>query len=291
MLGFAALSPTYGKLRHLMSVDAQNAESRTAALVVRSLLYLSGQVLLSVPFCIVAIAGLLLPYRWRYALVSRWTHCNLWWLEKTCRLNHRLIGRENIPQQPTIIFCKHESAWETLALQRYFTPQVWVIKRELLWIPFFGWGLATLRPIAIDRKSSRTALEQILTQGRERLKDGCWVVIFPEGTRVAPGEKRRYRQGGAMLAQETGYPILPIAHNAGDFWPRNSVIKRPGTIDLAIGPVIETAGRSAADINRLAEEWIESTVEKIRLGLTARACEHGDHDNASQTVEERTHSV
>lgn len=274
-----------------MERNASNAQPATAALAARSLLYVAGQALLSVPFCIVAIAALLLPYRWRYVLVSRWTHLNLWWLDKTCRLNHRLIGAENIPQQPTIIFCKHESAWETLALQRYFTPQVWVIKRELLWIPFFGWGLATLRPIAIDRKSSRTALEQILTQGRERLNDGCWVVIFPEGTRVAPGEKRRYRQGGAMLAKETGYPVLPVAHNAGDFWPRNSLIKRPGTIELVIGPVIESAGRSANDINRLAEEWIESTVEEIRLGPAARGSGHGGRDHAPQSVEEHTQSV
>ncbi len=145
---------------------APNAQPHTAILIVRSLLYAAGQGLLSVPFSIAAILALVLPYRLRYALVSRWTHCNLWWLEKTCRLHHSVVGEENIPQQPIIIFCKHESAWETLALQLYFTPQVWVIKRELLWMPFFGWGLATLRPIAIDRSSNRAALGQILTQGR-----------------------------------------------------------------------------------------------------------------------------
>lgn len=236
----------------------------TAGLVLRSLLYGAGQALLAVPFSIAAIVALALPYRWRYGLVSRWTHINLWWLDKTCRLNHQVIGLENIPEQPTIIFCKHESAWETLALQRYFRPQVWVIKRELLWIPFFGWGLATLRPIAIDRSSSREALAQILDQGRARLDDGCWVVIFPEGTRVAPGERRRYRQGGALLAHETGCPVLPIAHDAGDYWPRNGFIKRPGTIRLTIGPLIPTAGRSAGEINDAAEAWIEGTVNALR---------------------------
>ena len=149
-----------------MEKIVSNSPPVTGALIMRSLLYAAGQGLLSVPFSIAAIFALVLPYRRRYALVSRWTHCNLWWLEKTCRLNHRVVGEENIPQQPTIVFCKHESAWETLALQRYFAPQVWVIKRELLWIPFFGWGLATLRPIAIDRGSSRAALGQILAQGR-----------------------------------------------------------------------------------------------------------------------------
>lgn len=240
-------------------------------LMIRSLLYAGGQALLSVPFSVAAILALLLPYRLRYALVSRWSHWNLWWLDKTCGLNHVVIGTENIPARPTIVFCKHESAWEALALQRYFTPQVWVIKRELLWIPFFGWGLATLRPIAIDRKSRRAALDQILTQGTERLKDGCWVVIFPEGTRVAPGQRRRYRPGGAALAEKTGYPVLPVAHNAGDYWPRNSFIKRAGTIELVIGPPIESSGRSAAEINRLAETWIESTVEGIRSGASAVA--------------------
>ena len=233
-------------------------------LVIRSLLFATGQALLSVPFSIAAILALLVPYRLRYALVSRWSHWNLWWLDKTCGLNHNVSGTENIPARPTIIFCKHESAWETLALQRYFAPQVWVIKRELLWIPFFGWGLATLRPIAINRKSRRAALGQILLQGRQRLKDGCWVVIFPEGTRVAPGKRRPYRPGGAALAEKTGYPVLPVAHNAGDYWPRNSFIKRPGTIELVIGPPIESSGHSAAEINRLAESWIEATVEGIR---------------------------
>jgi 1-acyl-sn-glycerol-3-phosphate acyltransferase len=166
-----------------------------------------------------------------------------------------------------------------------------VIKRELLWIPFFGWGLATLRPIAIDRRSNRAALAQILSQGRARLKDGCWVVIFPEGTRVAPGERRRYRQGGALLAAKTGQPVLPVAHNAGDFWPRNGFIKRPGTIQLAIGPVIESSGRSAADINRLAETWIEATVGKMRAGRCSSAVHHPAPGHDSDAVEERAQSV
>lgn len=268
-----------------------NAPPVTGELVARSLLHVAGQALLTVPFAIAAIVGLALPYRLRYALVSRWTHCNLWWLEKTCQLRYSVVGVENIPQQPTIIFCKHESAWETLALHRYFTPQVWVIKRELLWIPFFGWGLATLRPIAIDRRSNRAALAQILTQGRARLNDGCWVVIFPEGTRVAPGERRRYRQGGALLAAKTGQPVLPVAHNAGDFWPRNGFIKRPGTIQLAIGPIIESSGRSAADINRLAETWIEAAVGEIRAGRCSGAGHHPAPGHDSDAVEERAQSV
>ena len=274
-----------------MSSNPASAKPVTAALIARSMLFAAGQGLLSVIFSMAAIVALLLPYRLRYALVSRWTLWNLWWLEFTCGLSHRIVGEEHFPQQPTIIFCKHESAWETLALQRYFKPQVWVIKRELLWIPFFGWGLATLRPIAIDRKSSRANLNQILTQGRERLDDGCWVVIFPEGTRVAPGKRRRYRQGGALLAEKTGYPVLPVAHNAGDFWPRNSFIKHPGTIDLAIGPLIDSAGRSAADINSLAESWIESAVNNIRRDPNRDGMDRCATGREPETAEEHTQRV
>ena len=242
----------------------KTAQPGKAILFVRSIIFSTGMILLAVPFCMAALVALLIPYRLRYALVSQWTHWNLWLLEKTCRLNHVVHGKDNIPARPSIILCKHESAWETLALQRYFRPQVWVLKRELLWIPFFGWGLATLRPIAIDRSSGRAALDQILAQGRARLADGCWVVIFPEGTRVAPGSRRRYGSGGAMLAARTGTPVVPVAHNAGDYWPRNGFIKRPGTIELAIGPPIDSTGRSAAEINALAEQWIESTVHAMR---------------------------
>jgi 1-acyl-sn-glycerol-3-phosphate acyltransferase len=274
-----------------MQEKPANARSPSVAVCLRSLLFAAGQALLSVLFSFAAILALPLPYRARYALVSRWTHWNLWWLEKICGLSHRVTGEEHIPTQPAIIFCKHESAWETLALQRYFTPQVWVIKRELLWIPFFGWGLATLRPIAIDRKAGRAGLEQILTQGRERLADGCWVVIFPEGTRVAPGERRRYRQGGALLAQTTQTPVLPVAHNAGDFWPRRSFIKYPGTIELAFGPTIDSAGRSAGEINRLAEDWIESAVADMRSGRDDAAGAARIPRQGATTAAERTQSV
>lgn len=247
------------------------AQPSKAMLYVRSVLFSAGMILLSIPFCVAALLALAIPYRLRYALVSQWTLWNLWWLDKVCALNYVVHGEENIPAEPAIILCKHESAWETLALQRYFRPQVWVLKRELLWIPFFGWGLATLRPIAIDRRSGRAALDQILSQGRARLADGCWVVIFPEGTRVAPGARRRYGSGGAMLAAKTGTPVIPVAHNAGDFWPRNAIIKRPGTIEMVIGPPIDSTGRSAAEINALAEQWIESTVASIRANAARAA--------------------
>ena len=234
------------------------------AIVARSTLFAAGQVLLTLFYAPVAIVALALPYRVRYRVVVRWTFLNIRWLEVTCGLRHRVEGLENIPARPTIVLCKHQSAWETLVLPRYFSPQTWVLKRELLRIPFFGWGLATLRPIAIDRAAGRSALEQVLEQGRRRLAEGIWVVVFPEGTRVAPGARRRYRLGGAVLAEKTHQAVVPVAHNSGDYWPRRGFLKRPGTIRLVIGEPIESEGLSAAEINSRAAEWIESTVRRIR---------------------------
>ena len=230
----------------------------------RAFAFYCGLVAATLVFAPIAIAAVVLPYRVRYRIVVRWAHLMIWWLGVTCGLRHEVCGLEHIPATPTIILAKHESAWETMALQAYFSPQTWVMKRELMRIPFFGWGLATLRPIAIDRSAGKNAMDQVVAQGRVRLADGTWVVIFPEGTRVAPGARRRYGSGGAMLAAKTGTPVVPVAHNAGDYWPRNGFIKRPGTIELAIGPPIDSTGRSASEINALAEQWIESTVQAIR---------------------------
>ena len=181
----------------------------------------------------------------------------------TCGIHYEVIGRENIPATNAIVLCKHQSAWETLALPLCLPPLAFVIKRELLRIPLFGWGLALLEPIAIDRLARRKAIQQLLTQGRERLEAGRWVVVFPEGTRVAAGSKGIYSLGGALLAERTGYPVIPVAHNAGECWPRRRFLKRPGTIQLTFGPVIESTGKSAEEINALAESWIEKTVGEM----------------------------
>ena len=229
----------------------------------RSLLFTCGQwlsTILFAPFCLLVFP---LPFVLRYRFISQWARFNLWWLEKTCHLGCDIEGLENIPDRNGIVLCKHQSAWETLALQAVFRPQVWLLKRELLWIPFFGWGLAMLQPIAIDRASGRKALKQLREQGEQRLQAGSWVVIYPEGTRVAPGQHRKFAPGGAMLAAHSGYPVVPVAHNAGLYWPRRSFMKYPGRIRLVIGPAIDSRGRSAADINEQAEQWIEQTVERI----------------------------
>ena len=236
----------------------------TAGVVVGSSLFALGLVASTLVFTPIALASMLLPYRLRWRVVTQWCRFNVCWLAVTCRIRTEVEGRENIPAEPAIVLSRHESAWETLALQRYFAPQVWVLKRELLRIPFFGWGLATMRPIAIDRNAARNAFEQVLEQGQERLASGCWVVVFPEGTRVPPGVRRRFKQGGTRLAVHTGRPVVPIAHNAGDCWPRNSFLKFPGTIRMVIGRPIETAGRKPAEVNRHAEQWIHDTLGRIR---------------------------
>ena len=203
------------------------------------------------------------PVHVRYAVATRWARLNLWWLKYSCGLTYRVSGRENIPKDTAIIFSKHQSTWETLALQEIFPPQVWVLKRELLRIPFFGWGLAMVGAIGIDRKAGRKAVDQLVTQGRQRLESGRWVVVFPEGTRVAPGARGRYRIGGAVLAERTGHAIVPVAHNAGEYWPARGFRMRPGEIQVVIGPPIHSAGRSAAAILKEAESWIEGTMAQI----------------------------
>ena len=230
----------------------------------RSLLFSTGMVSTALVFSALGTLTAPLPFRVRYRFLTQWARLNLWWLAKTCGLDFVVEGIENVPRNTAaIVFCKHQSAWETLALQRVFPPHAWVLKRELMWVPFFGWGLAMLEPIAIDRKAGRRAIKQIISQGRARLDAGRWVVVFPEGTRVAPGQMRRFGLGGALLAEHTGYPVVPVAHNAGEFWPRRGFLKRRGTVRMVIGPAIETVGRRAEDINAEAEGWIRDTMRMI----------------------------
>lgn len=197
-----------------------------------------------------------------------------------CGVRYRVIGAENIPQQPCVILSKHQSAWETMAWQTIFPPQVWVMKRELLWIPFFGWGVAMLSPIAINRSSGSKALRQMAEQGRERLNAGFCIVIFPEGTRVAPGQRAAYHSGGAWLTIKTGALALPVAHNAGECWRKNAFIKRPGLITVSIGKAVSPAGLSAAELNQRIEHWIESEMPKLSQVTYG---EPGDHASENAT--------
>ena len=229
----------------------------------RSSLFLLGAIVVTPVFgLLVTIAGLFhFPTAFRFA--AAWAAWMLKWAEWTCGIRCRVRGWENVPGHPVVIMAKHQSAWETLFIASRFPPQCWIIKKELLWLPFVGWGLWGIRSIAIDRSSGKTAREQIVEQGRRRLADGLWVAIFPEGTRVAPGKSGRYGIGGALLATRTATPILPMAHNAGEFWPRYAFRKHPGVVDVVIGPLIRTEGRDVVSVHSEVETWIEAQMRAI----------------------------
>jgi 1-acyl-sn-glycerol-3-phosphate acyltransferase len=226
--------------------------------VLRSALFWLALLLFTPPYAILACASAPLPRMLRYRFISGWSRLMLWCLQGICGIRWEVEGRENLPATPAVILAKHQSAWETLAFQQIFPPQVHVLKRELLWLPFFGWGLALMSPIAIDRGRGLSALRQMARRGKVRLEQGFWVVVFPEGTRVAPGQRRKYRTGGAWLAAHAGAPVVPVAHNAGRFWPRNSFLKYPGKVTVRIGPPIDSRGRDPEDINAMVEMWIET---------------------------------
>lgn len=211
----------------------------------------------------IVVAFFFLPYRSRYWLITRFVHYHNWLLKTFCRLTYRVRGFEHLPAGGFVVLSKHQSTWETFALPTILPPFVYILKRDLLWIPFFGWGLALLRPIAINRRAGKRAMEQVVTQGRARLEAGLNVVVFPEGTRIAPRAPVRFKQGGAVLAAQTGYPVVPLAHNAGSYWPRRSFVKHPGTIDVVIGPAIATRDRTAGEVNREAEVWMEKAMQEL----------------------------
>ncbi len=239
-------------------------EAAPLLVFLRSLLFTVVLWASTIPFVSLLLLTVPCPLRIRCRFVAQWARFNLWWLRITCGLRHQVEGLGNIPGQPAVVMAKHQSAWETMALQLYFQPQVSILKRELLWLPFLGWGLMMLKPIAIDRNHGKQAIRQIVELGTVRMEvDGAWVVIFPEGTRIPPGERGRYRAGGALLAKCSGRPVVPVAHNAGEFWAKNSFMKYPGTIRVVIGPVIPSEGLSAVEIIQQVEDWIEGTMEQI----------------------------
>jgi 1-acyl-sn-glycerol-3-phosphate acyltransferase len=234
--------------------------------LVRSSVFALVLILITPPYALLALATFALPRMTRYRIISGWSRLVIFFSRTILGIDWRIEGRENLPSTPAIILSKHQSAWETMAFQLIFPPQVHVLKKELLWIPFFGWGLALMSPIAIDRGRGGAALRSIARKGRERLEQGFWVVVFPEGTRVAPGKRREFQLGGAWLAAASGAPVVPVSHNAGLFWPRNAFLKRPGTVTVRIGPIIQAANRDPKTINQLAETWIEAQQETLCRG-------------------------
>ena len=231
--------------------------------LIRSFLFAIILAIVTIPYALFGILIFWAPPMTRHRLITTWVPIMMWVIRHVLGIRYRVIGRENLPATASVVLSKHQSAWETIALQQILPPLCYVLKRELLRVPFFGWALGRIPGIAIDRSAGKDALTQVVEQGRERLKEGLWVVVFPEGTRVAPGATLRYKPGGAILAKRAGVPVVPVAHNAGEFWRRNAFIKRPGEIVVSIGPVITVKGEKAEAVNERAEAWIEAEMRRL----------------------------
>ncbi len=233
-------------------------------ILIRSLLFLALQIVFTILFAVAVIPAAWLSPLPRYRAITWWARCMMLPIRYLLGIRHRVVGLEHLPASgPAIVMAKHQSAWETIAFQMIFPPLSFVLKKELLRIPFFGWGLAMISPIAIDRDAGREALRDIEAQGARRFDEGFWVLIFPEGTRTRFGEKGKYQIGGAWLAAKSGVPVIPGAHDAGRLWPKNAFLKRPGLVSVVIGPPIATAGKKPGAINAEVEAWIEAEMDKM----------------------------
>jgi 1-acyl-sn-glycerol-3-phosphate acyltransferase len=212
-----------------------------------------------------AIVMLTAPFsrRLRHRVIIGWNRVALWLIRRLLGIEHEVHGRENIPRAPCVILSKHQSAWETIAYSSIFPPHVYVIKRELLWIPFLGWGLGLMSPIAINRAHRKEAMQRLIDLGGMRLAQGFSIMVYPEGTRVAVGRRGIYKLGGAVIAVNNRASVLPVAHDAGVVWPRNSFRKSPGKVTVVIGPAIDTTGLTAEQVTRRVEDWIEGEMERL----------------------------
>jgi 1-acyl-sn-glycerol-3-phosphate acyltransferase len=233
--------------------------------MLRSLLFV---VLLALTVLVYGLAILatarVLPGPSRHRIARQWAAVVMWLLKWVCGLDYRVQGIAHLPSEPAVVLCKHQSAWETIALRVILPPgQTWVLKQELLRIPVFGAALKCFDPIAIDRSAGRQAMKQLLQEGKAHLANGNWVIVFPEGTRVATGKRKRFSLGGALLAKQSEVPVVPIAHNAGVFWSRGALRKLPGRVEVVIGEPMQPGPNSAQEINAAAEEWINQTVEAL----------------------------
>lgn len=232
--------------------------------LLRSALYLLLLTLTVMPWALLILAAYVRPVSTRYWLATAWTRFAIYAAERVCGVTWRVEGWDNLPDGPAILLPKHQSTWETFWLPSFIPRQLtFVYKRELHLLPFFGWAMASLHMINIDRSRGQDAFEQVVRQGTEHLRDGWWIVIFPEGTRTRPGSTRRYKTGGPRLAVRTGTPVVPIAVNSGELWPRRSFLKWPGEITVSIGPPISPEGKTAEHVGTLVESWIETQMRRL----------------------------
>jgi len=230
----------------------------------RSALFMVLMVIATIIWSGVCMLAAPLPYNKRYFVTSRWNVFIVWCAKWICGINYQFKGYENFPDAPAIILSKHQSAWETIFLLANLPrPLVFVFKKEILYIPFFGWGIALLRMIPIDRKQGKNAFKSVVAHGKRRLKDGQWIIMFPEGTRIPVGQQGKYKSGGTRLAVETGAVVVPIALNSGECWPKNSFIKKPGTVTVSVGKPISSEGKTPDELMEQVEQWIESEMRVI----------------------------
>jgi 1-acyl-sn-glycerol-3-phosphate acyltransferase len=229
----------------------------------RSLLFMLALVVTTPLIVLALLCVFWLPSRQRRLFVMPWVRLVMWLIRHLLGIEHRILGAEHIPATPCVILCKHQSAWETFALQIIFPLTAFVYKKELHWLPFFGWGIKLMPFVGIDRAAGKAALNQVAERGKQRLAEGYSVIVFPEGTRVPPGQHRRYKIGGAWLAAKSGVPVVPVALNSGEYWRRQAFLKTPGTVTISIGPTIDPGGKAADQINAAAESWIEAEMRRI----------------------------
>ena len=233
-------------------------------LALRSALFLLFQAVTVVPYGILCLLMAPLPLHVRYKVTTGWPRIVLWAARVICGIRWQVKGWENLPNGPAVLLSKHQSTWETFFYVSYMPKELcFVFKRELLWVPFFGWGIGLLKMIHIDRSQGRDAFESVVQQGQRKLDEGRWIIMFPEGTRTRAGSQGRYRSGGTRLAVRTGVPVIPIAMNSGDFWPRRAFLKKPGTVTVSVGPLIQTTGRSPDAVMTDVEAWIEAEMRRI----------------------------
>jgi len=232
--------------------------------LLRSLLFLAVAGVAVVVAALLILLTFWAPASVPWAITVGWCRLGVWLARVICGLDTVVEGLENIPDEPSVIMIKHTSTLETFWQVTVFPKTTWVVKREAMYVPVVGWAMKlVLDPIFINRKSGRSSVKQVIRDGKQRLLDGIWVTIFPEGTRVPPGETRRYGVSGAALARDAGCKIVPVAHNAGDFWPRRGIVKRPGKIRFVIGPPIDASGQAPKETNLIVQEWIEAKMHEI----------------------------
>jgi 1-acyl-sn-glycerol-3-phosphate acyltransferase len=230
----------------------------------RSFCFLLFQIATVIPYAFFSVVMLPLPLHWRYVIVTQWPRLVVWGARVICGVRWEMRGFEHLPDGPCILLSKHQSAWETMFIPSHMPREVcFVYKRELHYVPFFGWGLASLKMIHIDRDAGRNAFESVVSQGSRRLAEGRWIIMFPEGTRGPTGQKGTYKQGGTRLATRLDVPVVPIAHNAGACWPRNSFIKTPGLVTVSIGPPIASTGKTSEALMAEVERWIETEMRRL----------------------------